>query len=142
MSALKVTVLALLPCLYIMAVIQLACHLALHRSADEPGKLAAQWCLWIDTEKALQASMLADASDQLMQLTRVVDDEDVDPATANREVYMFVSSTDLWFGDRRQCLHLFGYTRTMLETLSKRMVWLVNGKLCSIGNDGGVQISS
>ena len=31
-------------CLYIIAVIQLACHLALHRSADEPGKLAAQ-CL-------------------------------------------------------------------------------------------------
>lgn len=127
-------------CLFIISAIQFANHLALHRS-DEHGKLATTWCLWVDSEKCLQAAMLADASDQLMSLTRVVDDENVDPAVANREVYMFVKAIDLWFGEPQQCLHLFGYTSTMLKTLSHRSVWHVNGRVCSIGQDGGLPAS-
>ena len=79
--------------------------------------------------------MLADGSDQLMALTRVVDDENVDPAVANREVCTFVNAIELWFV-RRQCLTLFGYTKTMLETLSTRFIWYTRGTLCHIGHDG------
>jgi hypothetical protein len=127
-------------CLYIIASIRLASYLALRRT-DAHGKLASEFCLWINSEKCLQAAMLADASDQLMVLTRVVDNEDVDPITANREVSMFVAAIELWFGYHRQCLELFGYTSTMLQTLSSSTVWHVNGKVCSIGFEGGVPAS-
>ena len=127
-------------CLYIIASIRLASYLAMRRT-DAHGKLASEFCLWVNSEKCLQAAMLADASDQLMVLTRVVDNEDVDPITANREVSMFVAAIELWFGDRRQCLKLFGYTSTMLQTLSSSTVWHVNGKVCSIGFEDGVPAS-
>ena len=47
-------------CLYIIVSIKFANYLASHRSADEHGKRAADWCLMLTTEKALQAAMLAD----------------------------------------------------------------------------------
>ena len=84
-------------------------------------------------KKALQAAMLADGSDQSMALARVVDDE-VGPAVASREVCTCVNAIELWFV-RRQGLTLFGYTKTMLETLSTKFIWYTRGTLCHIGHD-------
>ena len=82
--------------------------------------------------------MLADASDQIMMLTRILDDEKSDPALINREVAAHICTLEKLFGEEKHCLHVFGYTKTMLSTLRRPIVWHVGNATRSLGNHTGV----
>ncbi len=73
-----------------------------------------------------------------MALGRLMDDESVDPAIMNHEVKQYVRTNDLLFGDEAKCLTTFGYTRAMLETLKKPLVWSIAGRTYNVGFEGGV----
>ena len=105
---------------------------------DQSSANAKIWLEYVDTENALQAAMMADASDQTIVLSRLLDDEDVDPAILNHEVRQYVQTNELLFGDSAKCLTAFGYTRAMMDTLSKPLVWTIGSKTYSIGKQGGV----
>ena len=125
-------------CIFLHAMIKTALTLATTRT-DDAGKRAGEWLMWLDTEKCLQSAMMADAQDQNLALTRVLDDEDVDTAVLNREASFFVASIDeLYVGDNPKCLKVFGYTSLMLNMLSKPLVWTYKNKIYSIGQTGGV----
>ena len=105
---------------------------------DQSSANAKIWLEYVDTENALQAAMMADASDQTIVLSRLLDNEDVDPAILNHEVRQYVQTNELLFGDSAKCLTAFGYTRAMMDTLSKPLVWTIGSKTYSIGKQGGV----
>ena len=71
--------------LYIVATVKIAAWCAQTR-ADSYGSKSKAWLQWINEERCIQGAMLADASDQIMMLTRLLDDETVDPAIVNREI--------------------------------------------------------
>ncbi|CAK0905614.1 unnamed protein product, partial [Prorocentrum cordatum] len=79
--------------------------------------MAKAWLKSVNTERCLMLAMMADASDQAMQLTRILDDESADPAILNREVLAFNLSITGLFGSSRGCLSVFGYTTMMLKLL-------------------------
>ena len=60
------------------------------------------------------AAMLADASDQSLALTRMLDKESIDPAILMREIEVFYLALVALFGEDEGCLTLFGYTSVML----------------------------
>ena len=66
-------------CIHMHSTIKTAVHMAEHGTPDGKSR-AKQWLQWLDTERALQAAMMSDASDQAMEFTRFLDSEDVDPA--------------------------------------------------------------
>ena len=123
-------------CLNLPAVVKTALHCNATRT-DKSGVRAGHWLQWLSTEKCLMAAMMADASDQAMLLTRVLDDEDMDPAALNTEVGAFVTTIETLFGEQRKCLTLVGYTQVMLLVLRRPLVWHVGSKLCTIGHHGG-----
>jgi len=123
--------------LFIHAVIRTALWCTQTRT-DESSRSAADWLLWINNERCVQAAMMADASDQTLMLTRLLDSENVDPAILVGEVRTYLATIDLLFGDQERCLTVFGYTKVMLDTLSRPMVWSVKGTGCSIGSERGV----
>ena len=124
-------------CLHLYPCIRTALHIYNCGTKDAKDR-AKQWLLWLDTEKCLMLAMMADASDQGMALTRLLDDESVDVAILNREVRAFDVAITALFGDQRQCLHIFGYTSVMLRTLKEQIVYQVGTEMCSIGDAGGV----
>ena len=83
-------------------------------------------------------AMMADASDQGMALTRLLDDEGIDVAILNREVRAFNMAITALFGDQRQRLQIFGYTSVMLRILKEQIAWQVGAETCSVGDAGGV----
>ena len=80
--------------------------------------------------------MMADASDQTMIITRLIDTEHVDAAVLNREVRSYLATIDMLFGSEEKCLTIFGYTKAMLDTLSRPLVYNVGGKVHSLGMEG------
>ena len=124
-------------CLNLHAVMKTALHCHATRT-DKSGVRAGKWLQWLSTEKCLMAAMMADASDQAMLLTRVLDNEDMDPAALNAEVNEFVTTIETLFGEQRKCLTLVGYTQVMLLVLQSPLVWHVGPKACSVGHHGGV----
>ena len=124
-------------CLNFPAVVKTALHCHATRT-DKSGVRAGSWLQWLSTEKCLMAAMMADAADQAMLLTRVLDNEDMDPAALNAEVNAFVTTIETLFGEQRKCLTLVGYTQAMLLLLSRPLVWHVGSKLCSVGQHDGV----
>ena len=123
-------------CLHLHSCIRTALHISSKSSKDVADR-AKEWLLWVDTEKCVLAAMMSDASDQALSLTRIMDSEDVDPATIHAEIRSFNLTITALF-DQRQCLSVFGYTKVMLTLLEEQTVWTVGGKVCSIGQDGGV----
>ena len=123
--------------LYMHANIKTALWVATTRE-DESSNTAKDWLEWIDTEACVQGSMMADASDQVMILTRFLDDESTDPATVPGEVNTCLTTLDVLFGEERKCLEVFGYTKAMMQILSKPMVWTVRGKVRTLGSEKGV----
>ena len=77
-------------CIHMHSTIKTAVHIAEHGTPDGKSR-AKQWLQWLDTEKALQAAMMSDASDQAMAFTRFLDSEDVDPARLAVEARHFLS---------------------------------------------------
>ena len=66
-----------------------ALHLFEHGNKDLQGR-AEKWLGWLDMEKCLQAAMMADASDQAMQFTRILDTEGTDPASMANAANVFL----------------------------------------------------
>ena len=124
--------------LFIHACVRTALWTAQTRN-DESSASSKAWLTWVSEERCLQAAMLADASDQTLALTRILDKEAVDPAIINAEVRSYVHIIEALFGEEERCLTVFGYTRAMMETLRTPLVWDVKGKVRSLGSDGGVQ---
>ena len=127
-------------CLFLGPMIKTALHVVASRT-DKSRDRAGQWLQYIDDENCLALAMLADAADEAMLLTRLLDNEDVDPAAANDEVQLFVNKVHGLFGDSRGCLRVTGYTSTMLRFLEQPIVFTVRSQTCSIGRHGGVLAS-
>ena len=82
--------------------------------------------------------MLADAADESLALTRLLDAEDTDPAVLNREVHCFHLRLTALFSEDRRCLTATGYTQVMLQLLREQIVWTVGDCTGSIGCETGV----
>ena len=120
--------------LYIVATVKIAAWCAQTR-ADSYGSKSKAWLQWINEERCIQGAMLADASDQIMMLTRLLDDETVDPAIVNREISASLCTLESLFGEDKRCLEVFGYTKTMLSTLRRPIVWHVGNRIHSLGSN-------
>ena len=122
-------------CLHLHATIRTALWMVGRGSTADRAKA---WLQWLDTEKCLMAAMLADASDQSLALTRLMDNEQVDPASIHKEIHSFnMSITGLF--NNKQCLSVFGYTKVMLDMLRDPILWQVDGVAHSIGDETGVK---
>ncbi|CAE8641554.1 unnamed protein product [Polarella glacialis] len=124
-------------CFHIHACIKTALHIMRART-DDSSKRAKAWLSWINSEKCLLAAMMADASDQSLQFTRILDNEQMDPAILASEVHSYVASITTLFGDQAKCLTVFGYTSVMLETLRTPVIWQIGNVTHSVGLSGGV----
>ena len=107
----------------------------LHNSkrSDDSGKRSKEWLQWIDEERCIQAAMLADAADESLMLSRLMDAEAVDPAVLTRELHHYRQVIDALYGPEAKVLDTFGFTKCMLDELKQPMVWAVSGKLRSLG---------
>ena len=84
-------------------------------------------------------SMTADVADEAMSLTRLLDNEGIEPAILNREVNNFkVTVTALFSGNSPRCLKVFGYTSVMMTLLKQQVVWQVGSTTFSIGFEEGL----
>jgi hypothetical protein len=101
-------------CIHMHACIRTALHVA-SRAQPDVANRAKAWLRWLDTEKCLTLSMMADVADEAMSLTRLLDTEGVDPAILNKEVSNFNVTVSALFGDSKQCLSVFGYTSVMMN---------------------------
>ena len=126
-------------CLHIHSVIRTALHLASHKPSQEYGRHAKAWLEWVSDEKLVLLSMMADASDEALQLTRILDRENVDPASVRREVQAWIAKINALFG-RGACVKssCFGYTTVMLRLLQHPIVWNMGSTFYTIGADEGV----
>ncbi|CAK0880248.1 unnamed protein product [Prorocentrum cordatum] len=102
--------------------------------------MAKAWLKSVNTERCLMLAMMAGASDQAMQLTRILDDESANPAILNREVLAFNLSITGLFGSSCGCLSVFGYTTMMLKLLKIPIAWQVYGASYHIGDEAGVSV--
>jgi hypothetical protein len=124
-------------CFHIHACIKTALHIMRART-DDSSKRAKAWLTWINSEKCLLAAMMADASDQTLMFTRILDNEQMDPAILASEVHSYMASITTLFGDQAKCLTVFGYTSVMLETLRTPVIWQIGNVIHSVGLSGGV----
>lgn len=109
------------------SLIKTALHLIEHGNRDLKGR-AEKWLGWLDMEKCLQAAMMADASDQAMQFTRILDTEGTDPASMTNEANVFLQVVQSLFeAEPPACLRVFGYTSVMLKMLRRPVVWQMGG---------------
>ena len=75
---------------------------------DEPSKRARAWLAFIaeSPRHCLQLSMLADAADEGMSLTRFCDTEGMDIAFLSSRIAAFLDRVVNLFGPKQQLLHL------------------------------------
>ncbi len=108
--------------LFMDAYIQLAVHM-LHGREDETANYAKDFLSFLSEEVAVQAAMLADASDEGLLFTRILDNEATDAAQMQVLAEDFLGKLQSLFCDR-QCLYLEGtYTHFMLESLRRPRVF-------------------
>ena len=91
---------------------------------------------WVDVGKCVILAMLADAGDEAMMLIRVFDDEKADASEIAHVCWRFVANIKYVFVDAN-CVTL-GYTKFMLDTLKKPILYEVEKKLYTLGTHGGV----
>ena len=85
----------------------------LHARHGEVGKYAENFLGYLTEEVALQAAMLADATDEGLLFTRTLDNVDTDPAQLQMLVEEFITTLQSLFYDR-MCIELEGtYTNPM-----------------------------
>jgi len=118
--------------LHLHACIRTALHLVQTRT-DKASTKAKNWLLALTEEHCLQAAMMASS----LQLTRLMDHEDTDPANLGTELRLYLNTIRGLFCEKR-CLTIFGFTRTMLETLKTPIVFQVGRKTRSLGSALGV----
>ena len=124
-------------CLHLHACIRTALQVA-GRTGDTVGERTQKWLLWLDSEKCIMLAMLADASDEALALTRLLDTEAVDPASIHREIHSFDLKITALFGSQKQCLNVFGYTSVMMNMLKEQIVYTVGKHVRIVGMGGGV----
>ena len=124
--------------LFMHASIKTALYVASRPASDDNTDKAKEWLEWVDSERCLMLAMMADVADEGMCLTRVLDNEDVDTASLNSEVFLFSQKINALFGESKRCLTIFGYTSVMLNLLKEYVVWHINGRSRSIGFENAV----
>lgn len=116
------------------AYLQVARHM-LHGRQDDTRKHAEGFLSYISEEVALQAAMLADATDEGLLFTRALDNECTDSAQMQFLVEDFITTLQSLLCDR-MCLDLEGtYTNFMLESLQRPRVFSStrSGPECRLG---------
>ena len=114
---------------------------ALYRSLrrDDTAVRAKEWLQWINEEKCLRNAMPADVADQTLFVTRKTDSEALDAATVRRLICEYLSTLDLLIGGANpKILTVFGYTRSMLNTLRRPLVWHLGNTSFCLGSCSGV----
>ena len=108
--------------LFMDAYIQTAIHM-LHGNGDEARRSGEEFLAYLTDEVCVQAAMLADASDEGLLFTRVLDDEGTDPAQMQVEAEDFIRTLQCMFVEK-QCVDLPGtYTHFMLSSLQRPRVF-------------------
>lgn len=121
--------------LYMDAYITVAMHMMADRDS-ETKQDAAAFLAYLTEEVALQAAMLADATDEGLYFTRVVDSEETDMASLQNTVHRFIQKLELLF-QQGKCTDLPGYTRFMMESLERvRVIRLSRTEVRSLGGCG------
>ena len=108
-----------------------------HTRSDKAGRGMHDFLKWLQPEHVLLLGMLADAGDDALCLTRVFDTEQVDVAEAGRHCYAFNDRMDKLFGSSEMCFKTPGFCKTMVDVLSKPIVWVMKDKRYSIGSEDG-----
>eukprot|EP00971_Amphidinium_carterae_P349179 6490884-Amphidinium_carterae.1 len=88
----------------------------------------------------LLLAMLADAGDESIILLRQCDTEDMSPSDIPFDVAQYAQRIQTLFFD--DAVLTTGYTKLMLETLSRPMVYVVNGIPLQCGSTAGVPAST
>ena len=121
--------------LYMDAYITAATHMMADREMDIRQDAAA-FLEYLTEEVALQSAMLADATDEGLYFTRVVDNEETDMASLQQTVLRFIRKLEVLFQEGR-CIELPGYTHFMMESLKRvRVIRLSRTQVRSLGGPG------
>lgn len=110
------------------------------RPADKPEhKAAAGFLRWLDTEKALQAALLADAGEEHKRLMRLLDYEGFPPESLSHQLGAFVSRIMALFGVGGGPAEAFnfGYTAHMVHIL-KHPILLPGAEVHVVGSEDGL----
>eukprot|EP00435_Cladocopium_sp_Y103_P065320 s501_g27.t1 len=78
-----------------------------------------RWMDYVSGRKLLLLAASADAADTLLELTRIMDSEEADPAHLNAEVNSFLQKVNVQFGQYGQVFEVDGYSKhcwTMLQS--------------------------
>ena len=86
--------------LFMDAYIQTAIHM-LHGNGDEARRSGEEFLAHLTDEVCVQAAMLADASDEGLLFTRVLDDEGTDPAQMQVEAEDFIRTLQCMFVEKQ-----------------------------------------
>ena len=108
-------------------------------ASDSAVKAQAQDFLrFLSVERLIQSAMLADAADECLVFTRLLDSEDTDSAKLNDSVAEFLDRMQCLFTDG-QCVSLPGYTSFMLKNLQRSRAVRVGGnQIITLGCPQGV----
>eukprot|EP00959_Pyramimonas_sp_CCMP1952_P252475 5275216-Pyramimonas_sp.AAC.1 len=111
------------------SILKLLVRVAVSRS-DFQGKRAKEFLEWIaaSPKHLLMTGMMADAADEAIILTRFCDSEAMDVAGMSSQIELFLVRCEALFGEKRQCLHVVGYAKTVLSMLQEPFVWVLSGR--------------
>ena len=93
------------------------------------GQLAREWLNTVTAESAFQLALVADATDETMEVNRYFDQDTYSKANITLRVHKFLQKCTWLFGAQRGAMQT-GYTALMMKTLEKP---------CNIFVDGGVR---
>ena len=120
--------------LYCKALLLTAEQVAKERKSGEEGRDCLRFFDDLTEEHLLQLAMMADLSDEVIILIRFNDNEDTDVTTLKDECMSFVERARVLVEDAR--IFELGYTKYMLELLSKPLVFFPGGVAKSFGGPG------
>ena len=122
-----------------MAPVLTALQIARVRKGENPATCANYYLLFISgsegIKRLLLMAMLADAGDESAMVLRAADQTHSDPANAAFWIASYSRRIQILFLEGA-CLRT-GYTKVMLETLRKPMVYVVNGTMLQCGHAAG-----
>lgn len=103
------------------------------RKTDGTSVLCVAWVQSLSAEKLVQLAMLADASDELLILTRALDCEAVDISTIHEVVDNCLRTLEALFA-KSMCLSVIGYTKHVMDLLAHARVFhLPRGRMVLLG---------
>ena len=114
------------------SIVSTAARIAEQRVGQHPGRVALQFLQAVNPEMLLSVALLADAGDEALQVVRVFDAAQPDPAMASRTFKDFVMRVQGLFLDE-QVLTTPGHTQAMLDWLSTPHVFNIGMEVRSLG---------